>query len=98
MRSDPDLIQIMDRGASKAKLRVAYRFQPHYAVAMENVMAIGDAANDIPMLAAAGVGVAMDNASAEVKAAANWVAPSNDDHGVHAALERFGVINRKAAP
>jgi len=28
---------------------------------MENVMAIGDAANDIDMLKVAGVGIAMDN-------------------------------------
>jgi hypothetical protein len=88
--SDADLIEVVhcrvNKGVALAELST------HYGISMENVMAIGDAANDIPMLQAAGVGVAMDNARAEVKAAADWVAPSNEDHGVHAALERFGMI------
>ena len=88
-RSDPDLIQIMDRrvnkGAALEKVAAAY------GVAMSQVLAIGDAANDIPMLQAAGVAVAMDNASPAVKAVADWVAPSNNDHGVHAALARYGL-------
>jgi hydroxymethylpyrimidine pyrophosphatase-like HAD family hydrolase len=58
---------------------------------MEQVMALGDAANDIEMLGEAGIGVAMGNAPLEVKAAADWVAPSNNDDGVHAALRRFGL-------
>jgi hydroxymethylpyrimidine pyrophosphatase-like HAD family hydrolase len=54
-------------------------------------MAIGDAANDVAMLKEAGVAVAMDNAHPLVKQAAHWVAPSNNDHGVHAALVRYGL-------
>lgn len=89
VRSDPDLIQIMHRRASKAAaLRIV---AGHYGVPMEQVMAIGDAANDISMLEAAGVAVAMDNASPAVKAVADWVAPSNDEHGVYAALARYGL-------
>jgi hypothetical protein len=87
LRSDPDLIQIMHASASKgAALR---QVADHYHVPMEQVMAIGDAVNDVPMLEAAGVAVAMDNAHPDVKRAADWVAPSNNDHGVHAALERY---------
>ena len=62
-----------------------------YGVPMEQVMAIGDAPNDVGMLQSAGVGVAMDNAHALVKDVADWVAPSNNDHGVHAALARYGL-------
>jgi hydroxymethylpyrimidine pyrophosphatase-like HAD family hydrolase len=43
------------------------------------------------MLQWAGVAVAMDNAHPVVKKVAHWVAPSNDDHGVHAALVRYGL-------
>ena len=90
VRSDPDLIQIMNPQASKAAaLRTV---ATHYGVPMEQVMAIGDAANDIPMLEAAGVAIAMDNAGAAVKAVAHWIAPSNEDHGVHAALARYGLV------
>jgi len=76
----------------KANKAIALRrVAAHYGVAMENVMAIGDAANDIPMLQAVGVGVAMDNAHPLVKRIAKWVAPSNNDHGVHAALRKYGL-------
>ena len=89
VRSDPQLIQIMDSGASKGgALRMV---AAHYGVAMPQVMAIGDAVNDVPMLEAAGVAVAMDNAHPDVKRVADWVAPSNNDHGVHAALVRYGL-------
>jgi Cof subfamily protein (haloacid dehalogenase superfamily) len=89
LRSDPELIQIMHADASKAAaLRMAAEF---YRVPMERVMAIGDAVNDIPMLEAAGVAIAMDNAHPAVKQIADWVAPSNNDHGVHAALVRYGL-------
>ena len=52
-----------------------------------DVIALGDEANDITMLRAAGRGIAMDNAPAHVKAAADEVAPSNNDHGVAHILE-----------
>lgn len=55
----------------------------------EQVVAFGDAANDIPMLQAAGVGVAMGNAADAVKAAADMVTLSNNDDGIHAALENI---------
>jgi Cof subfamily protein (haloacid dehalogenase superfamily) len=89
IRSDPDLLQIMHPAASKAA--ALRHVADHYGIPMANVLAIGDAPNDIPMLQAAGVAVAMDNAHAEVKAVADWIAPSNDDHGVHATLQRYGL-------
>jgi Cof subfamily protein (haloacid dehalogenase superfamily) len=89
VRADPELIQVMDRRASKAAaLKLV---ASHYAVPMEQVLAIGDAANDVGMLQAAGVAVAMDNAHPTVKQVADWVAPSNNDHGVRAALVRYGL-------
>lgn len=53
------------------------------------VIAFGDAENDIPMLRAAGVGVAMGNADAEVKAAADLVTRSNNEDGIAFALEQL---------
>ncbi len=91
LKTDKDLLQIMDNRVSKAValLKVA----KHYRVPMEQVMAIGDAPNDVGMLQAAGVSVAMDNAHELVKEVADWVAPSNNDHGVHAALKRYGLCS-----
>lgn len=57
----------------------------------EQVMAFGDAENDIPMLRVAGIGVAMGNAADAVKAAADYVTRSNNEDGVAAALEAFSV-------
>lgn len=55
----------------------------------EDVIAFGDAENDIPMLHAAGMGVAMGNAAAAVKAAADMVTLSNNADGIAAALEKL---------
>ena len=53
------------------------------------VISFGDAANDIPMLEAAGMGVAMGNAQEAVKAAADMVTLSNNEVGIAAALEKL---------
>lgn len=53
----------------------------------ENVMAVGDNFNDVEMIQYAGLGIAMGNAPDEVKAIANWVAPSVEQDGVAAAIE-----------
>lgn len=58
-------------------------------ISTEEVVAFGDAQNDIPMLQAAGMGVAMGNASEAVKAAADYVTLSNNEDGIAAALERY---------
>jgi hydroxymethylpyrimidine pyrophosphatase-like HAD family hydrolase len=55
-------------------------------------LAIGDNPNDLPMLACAGIGVAMGNATDEVKRCASAVAPSNDEEGVAWALRRFVLV------
>lgn len=58
-------------------------------IAAANVLALGDAEADTGMLAWAGVGVAMGNAMPEARAAADWIAPTHDDGGFAAAVERF---------
>ena len=89
LQTDDDLLQVAHPSAGKA---AALRWvADHYGVPMDQVMAIGDAPNDVGMLQLAGVGIAMDNAKGVVKDVADWVAPSNNDHGVHAALVRFGL-------
>lgn len=56
----------------------------------EEVMAIGDNSNDVPMIEAAGVGVAVANATDEAKAAADYVCEADNNAGAVAeAIERF---------
>ena len=65
------------------------RFAEHLGLGLENCMAFGDGANDLTMVRAAGIGVAMANACPEVLAAADYVTRSNDEDGVAAALRHF---------
>jgi len=53
------------------------------------VIAFGDAENDIPMLRTAGVGVAMGNASQPVKEEADYITASNNQDGIAAALTQL---------
>lgn len=55
----------------------------------EEIMAVGDGSNDIAMLREAGLGVAMENATDEVKAAADVITLSNDREGAAAAIEKY---------
>ena len=52
----------------------------------DEICAVGDDVNDIPMIRAAGLGVAMGNAQPSVKAAAHRVAPSHDEDGLVAVV------------
>ena len=58
-------------------------------IAPEETVAFGDAENDIPMLTAAGVGIAMGNAAENVKAAANGVTATNNEDGIALWLEPY---------
>ena len=59
-------------------------------VPREEVMAIGDNSNDVSMLRAAGLGVAVANATDEAKEAAGYVCRQDNDSGAVAeAIERF---------
>ena len=56
-------------------------------------MAFGDGGNDIDMLKYASIGVAMGNASANVKEAADYVTADIDDDGIEKALKYFGLLD-----
>jgi Cof subfamily protein (haloacid dehalogenase superfamily) len=84
------LLELLHPEVSKgaALRRIAHML----GVARDEVIAFGDSHNDLDMLTFAGVGVAMGNASAEVKALADLITDSNEDDGIATALERLGVI------
>ena len=77
--------------ASANKGRALGRLAEHLGLTLANCMAFGDGLNDLTMVEAAGVGVAMANAVGEVKRAAKVVTASNDDDGVaKTVLEMLG--------
>ena len=81
-----DNLEIMSENANKGS---ALRFLAEtYGVPREATMAFGDERNDLEMIRYAGWGVAMGNASAEIKETARLIAPDNDADGVAAVLEK----------
>lgn len=54
----------------------------HLGISRNQMVVIGDSEDDLEMIEAAGLGVAMGNAPAEVKKAADWLTRSNDQSGV----------------
>ncbi len=55
----------------------------------EEIVAVGDGENDIPMILAAGMGVAMGNAAEGLKSVADYIAPSVEDDGLAHVIEKF---------
>lgn len=58
-------------------------------LSQKQVICVGDAGNDLAMIEYAQLGVAMENATAELKAAADYVTLSNDEDGVAHVIEKF---------
>ena len=71
-------INSVNAGKDKALLALA----EHLGIRREDTVAFGDGTNDLAMLRAAGLGVAMANADPKVKAAADEITGSNNDAGV----------------
>ncbi|CCH65505.1 hypothetical protein RINTHM_10450 [Richelia intracellularis HM01] len=74
---------------------VKYLAEEILGLLSRNVMTIGDNFNDLEMIEYAGIGVAMSDAPAPVKAAAQWVAPSFKEDGVAVAINRFLLGNSR---
>ncbi|MBQ8409243.1 MAG: HAD family phosphatase [Clostridia bacterium] len=80
IRSEKTLYEILPKGVSKGS--VLPRLAAVLGVDMSNTVAIGDYNNDVSMLRAAGLGIAVANATLECKAAADHVTVSNEEHAV----------------
>ncbi len=65
---------------------------------LQDVVAIGDGYNDLPLLEAAGIGVAMGNAHDEVKRRADVVVNGHDEDGVAEAIRRFVLEPLRSGP
>lgn len=72
--------------ASAHKGNALKRFAEHLGLTLANCMALGDGMNDLTMIEAAGLGVAMANAHPRVRAAADRITRSNDEDGVAYAI------------
>lgn len=79
-RWHPSFADCVSKGTNKAT--AIDKIIQHYGFDLSETMAFGDGGNDIPMLRHAAIGVAMGNASDEVKDSADIVTTSVDDDGI----------------
>lgn len=84
---DVDFINVISLGVSKGKALEA--LAGFLRIPLAEVMAIGDGANDAPVLSRAGLAVAMGNAPEELKVVANHITLDVEHNGVAAAVGKF---------
>jgi hypothetical protein len=82
-----EFINIVNPEVSKAKALEA--LATHLGISRDEVVAVGDGANDISLLSSAGLGVAMGSAPPEVKAVADYVTLDAEHHGLSHAIKKF---------
>lgn len=87
VRSQPKILEFLPAHMSKAVgLKVLLK---HFGMTANNLMAFGDAENDLEMIQLAHVGVAMGNASEQIKQVATDITLSHDKDGVSVFLQKY---------
>lgn len=86
-QSTPNFLEFMHKDSGKGMGVAA--LATHLGLESNQVVCVGDAGNDLDMIKFAGLGVAMGNATDEIKAIANYTTASNDDDGVAHVFEKF---------
>lgn len=82
--------EVMPKGFSKAS---GMRFiAERLGIPMSLSVAIGDSSNDIPMLECAGIGIAMGNATEDVKSIACYITSDINQDGIKNALSWLNVL------
>ncbi|HEM6083357.1 TPA: HAD family phosphatase [Streptococcus suis] len=91
VRSQDYLLEILPNGASKAS--GLKKLADRLGILPEEIMAMGDANNDLEMIEFAGLGIAMGNANEQVKAIAQDITDTNENNGVAKAIEKY-ILNK----
>ena len=89
-RWHPEFTDITARQADKGKGILA--IARHQGFDASRTIAFGDGGNDLSMIRQAGTGVAMANATLELKQHADYITTGVDDDGILNALRHFNVI------
>ena len=87
LRSSTIFLEFLNKNTDKGKALVA--LANHLNIPLKDTMAIGDAGNDLPMILASGIGVAMENAYPEVKEKADFITLDNEHSGVAYAINKL---------
>lgn len=86
-RSEPYYLEVLPKGIDKG--RSLMRLLELLGLKKEQMIACGDGYNDLTMIQAAGLGVAMENAVLPVRKAAGYITYSNNEDGVAHVVEKF---------
>lgn len=85
--STPNLLEFMCKGVSKGE--GLKKVCEYCGVDISEAIAAGDELNDMSMIKTAGLGVAMGNAHAEIKAAADYITLTNDENGLADIISKY---------
>ncbi len=88
-RSHPDFVEVLDPNVDKG--RALAFVAAHYGIPVDATLAVGDSWNDLPLLQAAGMGVAMGSGPPELLARADAVVADVEHDGVAEAIERYAL-------
>lgn len=80
VRSARDLFEVLPKGVDKSVSMI--KLAEHLNLDMSKTIAVGDYDNDASMIKAAGLGVAVKNASQKAKEAADIITVSNEEHAI----------------
>lgn len=90
VKSAPYFLEILPKEVSKG---VGIKMlADSLGIKQEEIIAVGDADNDLDMIEFAGLGVAMGNAFENVKKIANYISKTNEDDGVAHVINKF-ILN-----
>ena len=87
IRSLDFMVEFMNKDCNKSI--GLEKLAQYLKISKEEIIAIGDADNDIEMIEYAGLGVAMGNAKDEIKQLADFVTKSNEEDGVAYVIDKF---------
>ena len=87
VKTMPIVLEVMNKDCNKGYgVKV---LADKLGIKKEEIICIGDQANDIEMITYAGLGIAMGNAIEELKDIAQYITSDNDNDGVAKAIEKF---------
>lgn len=89
-KSAPFFLEFTNKEVDKGK--GLKKLGEYLGIAQDEIIACGDAGNDLSMIKYAGLGVAMKNATDDVKTEANYITLSNDEDGIVHVVEKF-ILN-----
>ena len=90
MQSAPYFLEFLSKKSNKGLGIKA--LAEHLSITADEVICMGDAGNDVHMIEYAGLGVAMGNATEEIKGLAQYITTTNNEHGVAKVINEF-VLN-----